>query len=158
MTHDYGDGVPHSHGPGVEHHHHHGVLDHDHHHGPGGHSHLVEGNDGNPPTYWNIFWLGVSGGIVPCPAALIVLLLAISLGRLPVGMLMLTSFSIGLAGVLVAVGIAVVKAAGTVRERIGEQSPLLLVLPVISSILITGLGCFMVFMTLVQFDVIVLPG
>lgn len=161
--HDHGDGHVHSHDPGEEdhhhHHHHNGWLDdHDHHHGPGGHSHVIEGRDGNPPTYWDIFWLGVSGGIVPCPAALIVLLLAISLGRLPVGMLMLTSFSIGLAGVLVAIGIAVVKASGKVREKIGERSPLLLVLPVISSVLITGLGCLMVFMTLVQFDVIVLPN
>ena len=71
---------------------------------------------------------------------------------------MITTFSIGLATVLVAIGIAVVKASGGIRERIGQRSPILLLLPVISSVLITGLGCIMVFMTLVQFNFIVLPG
>lgn len=154
-THDHDHSHDHPHDHSHDHSHHH---DHGHHHGPGGHSHVIEGVDGKPPTYWNIFWLGVSGGIVPCPAALIVLLLAINLGKLGLGLLMITTFSIGLAAVLVAIGIAVVKASGSVRERIGDRSPILLLLPVISSILITGLGCMMVFMTLVQFNIIVLPG
>ena len=83
---------------------------------------------------------------------------AINFGRLGLGMLMITSFSLGLAVVLVAIGIVVVKTSGKIRERIGERSPFLLLLPVMSSVLITALGCMMVFMTLVQFNIIVMPG
>ena len=59
------------------------------------------------------------------------------------------------AAVLVAIGIAVVRTAGKVRERIGERSPLLLALPVVSSVLITGLGLSVVVWTLLQYNVIV---
>ena len=147
---------PHEHDHPHDHHGHHHA--HDHSHGPHDHSHVVEREDGLPPTYWNILWLGVSGGIVPCPAALLVLMGAINFGRLGLGMLMITSFSLGLAVVLVAIGIVVVKTSGKIRERIGARSPFLLLLPVMSSVLITALGCMMVFMTLVQFNIIVMPG
>src|SRR5262245_56904818 len=46
--------------------------DHDHHHGPGGHTHDVPENI----TLRSLVALGVSGGIVPCPSALVVLLSA----------------------------------------------------------------------------------
>ncbi|PCJ56633.1 MAG: hypothetical protein COA73_11765 [Candidatus Hydrogenedentota bacterium] len=149
-THDH----DHSHTHDHDHHHH----DHDHHHGPGGHTHVIEGKEGLPPTYKNILWLGISGGIVPCPAALIVLMLAINVGRLALGLLLIIAFSLGLASVLVAIGIAVVRASGKVRERIGDRSPLLLALPVISAVLITGMGIAMVTVTLIQFNIIILPA
>ncbi len=118
----------------------------------------METEDGTPPSYKSILWLGVSGGIVPCPAALIVLLAAINIGRLPFGLLLIVSFSIGLAAVLVALGIAVVRASGEVRKRMGERGPLLLLLPVISSILITALGLLLVFNTLRVHEIILIPG
>ena len=82
---------------------------------------------------------------------------AINFGRLSLGMLMITAFSLGLAIVLVAIGIVVVKTSGKIRERIGERSPILMLLPIASSVLITAIGCMMVFMTLVQFNIVVLP-
>jgi ABC-type nickel/cobalt efflux system permease component RcnA len=142
----------HSHG-GHDHHHHHGD-DEDH-----GHSHVVETEDGAPPTYGSILWLGISGGIVPCPAALIVLLLALKFGRLFYGLWLIVAFSIGLAAVLVAIGIVVVRTAGAVRERTKSRPGILLALPVFSSALITVLGGWIVFWTLIQFEVLViLPG
>lgn len=160
--HGGGHGHPHEHEHHHGHHHHdheHGHQHHDHDHDhEHGHSHVVEGTDGLPPTYWNILWLGISGGIVPCPAALLVLMGAINIGRLGLGMLMITTFSFGLASALVVIGIIVVKTSGKIRERIGERSPFLLLLPVMSSVLITALGCMMVFVTLLQFNIIVLPG
>ena len=83
---------------------------------------------------------------------------AINFGRLALGMLMITSFSLGLAAVLVLIGVVVVKTSGKIRDRIGERSPILLLLPVMSSVLITGIGCLMVFMTLVQFSIVILPS
>lgn len=150
------------------HHHHHGLMgDHTHEtgeevmheHGPfGAHTHVITTEDGAPPTYRRILWLGISGGIVPCPAALIVLLAAINIGRLPLGLLLILAFSIGLAAVLVILGILVVRASGAVRQRLGQRSPALLMLPIVSSILITLLGAYLVVQTLIQHNVIIIPG
>ena len=58
----------------------------------------------------NLLALGVSGGLVPCPASLVLLLGAMALGRLPLGLVLLVAFSLGMAGVLTGVGVAVVYA------------------------------------------------
>jgi len=143
------------HAHGHDHHHHHDHGDGEDH----GHTHIVETEDGAPPTYGSILWLGISGGIVPCPAALIVLLLALKFGRLFYGLWLIVAFSMGLAAVLVAIGIIVVRTAGAVRERTKSRSGILLALPVFSSALITVLGGWIVFWTLIQFEVLViLPG
>jgi nickel/cobalt transporter (NicO) family protein len=73
---------------------------HDHHH----HHHHDDVSLGGLIT------LGASGGLVPCPSALVLLLSAISLGHAAEGMLLLVSFSAGLALVLTAIGVAVVYA------------------------------------------------
>ena len=49
--------------------------------------------------------LGISSGIIPCPSALVVLLAAISLHRVPFGILLIVSFSAGLAAVLTGIGV-----------------------------------------------------
>ena len=54
--------------------------------------------------------LGVTGGIVPCPAALVVLLSAVALGRIGFGLLLIVAFSIGLAAVLIGIGLLTVYA------------------------------------------------
>ncbi len=54
--------------------------------------------------------LGVTGGIIPCPAALVVLLSAVSLHRVGLGLFLIVAFSLGLAGVLIAVGLVMVRA------------------------------------------------
>jgi ABC-type nickel/cobalt efflux system permease component RcnA len=52
--------------------------------------------------------LGITGGIVPCPAALVVLLSAFSLHRIGFGLFLITAFSFGLAAVLVIIGLTMV--------------------------------------------------
>jgi ABC-type nickel/cobalt efflux system permease component RcnA len=139
-SHDHGEGHSHDHG-------------HSH-----GHSHVIESKGGPPPSYWSILGLGVSGGIVPCPTALIVLLLAIRFGRLGYGMCLILSFSLGLALVLIALGIVVVRASGAVRRLTGEGRKLLL-LSVFSSSVIIVLGLWVIVWTLLQYNVIVfMPG
>jgi ABC-type nickel/cobalt efflux system permease component RcnA len=54
--------------------------------------------------------LGITGGIIPCPAALVVLLSAVSLHRIGLGLFLIVAFSLGLATVLITIGIAMVKA------------------------------------------------
>jgi nickel/cobalt transporter (NicO) family protein len=59
-------------------------------------------------TWRGLLALGVSGGLVPCPSALILLLGAIALGRAGFGLLLVIAFSAGLALVLTAIGLALV--------------------------------------------------
>src|SRR5208282_3294355 len=62
--------------------------------------------------------LGVTGGIVPCPAALVVLVSAFSLHRIGFGLFLITAFSLGLAAVLVTVGLTMVYAKRVVASQV----------------------------------------
>jgi ABC-type nickel/cobalt efflux system permease component RcnA len=59
----------------------------------------------------NVIILGITGGLIPCPTALVVLLSALSLHRVAFGMLLIVAYSVGLAIVLSGIGIAL--ASGT---------------------------------------------
>jgi ABC-type nickel/cobalt efflux system permease component RcnA len=61
-----------------------------------------------PITMRSLIGLGVSGGIVPCPSALVVLIAAISQHRIGLGMVLIVAFSLGLAATLTAIGLAVI--------------------------------------------------
>lgn len=63
---------------------------------------------GERPTILQILAFGAAGGLVPCPAAVTVMLLAISVNRTGNGLLMVLGFSLGLALTLVGIGLAVV--------------------------------------------------
>ena len=60
--------------------------------------------------------LGASGGLVPCESALVLLLGAIALGRVGLGLLLLVSFSLGLALVLMVIGMVVLYAKNLLPE------------------------------------------
>jgi ABC-type nickel/cobalt efflux system permease component RcnA len=110
-----------------------------HSHGGGVHSHLPPGADGSPVTWRSLLALGISGGILPCPSALVVLLAAISLHRVGYGLLLVVAFSAGLAGVLTAVGLAFVY-AGRLLKATGGFGRVGRVLPVFSALVITCAG------------------
>jgi len=90
---------------------------HEHEHGPHTHTHLPANPD-QPITLRSLLALGVSGGLVPCPSALVVMLGAIALGRIAFGMVLILAFSIGLAGVLTGIGLLLVYA-----RRLFERFP-----------------------------------
>jgi ABC-type nickel/cobalt efflux system permease component RcnA len=71
-----------------------------------------------------LFLLGVTGGIVPCPAALVVLLSAVALRRTGFGLFLIVAFSIGLAAVLIAMGLAAVY-TGRMMARLRLEGPLI---------------------------------
>jgi nickel/cobalt exporter len=106
----------HSHEHGHEHRHdHENVFSEDHSalvhsHGGREHTHLPPGADGSPVTWRSLLALGVSGGLLPCPSALVVLLSAIYLHRVGYGLLLIVAFSLGLASVLTGIGLAFVYA------------------------------------------------
>jgi len=84
--------------------------------------------------------LGVTGGIVPCPAALVVLLSAFSLHRIGFGLYLITAFSVGLAAVLVSVGLAMVYTRRIVASRFQTSARMLRYLPFLSSAFMVVLG------------------
>jgi ABC-type nickel/cobalt efflux system permease component RcnA len=114
-----------------DHHHHH---DHSHHHGHTAGS--------QPVGWWRLVLLGVSGGIVPCWDAILMLLVAVSTNLLWLALPMLLAFSAGLAGVLIAIGVLVVRVKGFAGSRWG-QSRWFRALPVISAVLVTALGLWL---------------
>ena len=95
-----------------------------HSHGSGTHTHALPGADGSPVTWRSLLALGISGGLLPCPSALVVMLGAIALHRVAFGLLLIVFFSLGLAGTLVALGLLMVysgRIAGRLRllDRVG---------------------------------------
>ncbi len=92
---------------------------HDHHHGSHAHSHVPD-----EISWGGLVALGASGGLVPCESALILLLGAIALGRVGFGLVLLLSFSVGLAIVLMLIGMLVLYAKNLLPEstRSGNHS------------------------------------
>jgi ABC-type nickel/cobalt efflux system permease component RcnA len=126
-------------GHGTPHHHDHGGLVHDH--GDGHyHSHVPEGD----VTMGSLIALGASGGLVPCPSALVLLLSSVALGRVALGLTLLVAFSAGLALVLMGIGLVVLYAKHLLPDREkAARSPWFRWLPVASAGLITCVGVLM---------------
>ena len=124
-------------GRGHQHHHHHG-QDHHHHHGPGGHSHAPAPGSG----LRGLVAVGVSGGLLPCPTALVVLLAAISLHRVAYGLVLIVAFSVGLSAVITGIGLLAVGAKRTFA-RMSFEGPVVRALPAVSAVIIVGLGLAM---------------
>lgn len=90
-------------------------------------------------TWRNLLALGVSGGLVPCPAALVLLLSAIALGKTGFGLVLVLAFSLGLAGVLTGLGLLLVRARHWFK-RVPTSQRWTRTLPLISAAGITLLG------------------
>jgi nickel/cobalt exporter len=90
----------------------------------------------------SIIAVGVSGGLLPCPSALVVLLAAISLHRVAFGMLLVVAFSIGLALTITGIGLAVVLARGAFR-RFSLDGRVVSLLPTASALVIVAVGLVM---------------
>jgi len=148
--HDHPHVHDHEHDHVHQHEHAHG---HDHSHGPGGHTHLLPGMDGKPVTWRSLVALGVSGGLLPCPSALVVLLSAIALGRVGFGLVLVLAFSVGLAGTLTATGLLLVY-AGRLLERLPAQGKWLRLLPAGSALFIALAGAGITAQALVQIGLV----
>ena len=119
------------------HSHHHADGDHHHDHGHHHHHHVPSGSK---VSLKELLALGVTGGIVPCPAALVVLLSAVALRRIGFGLFLIVAFSVGLAAVLIAIGLLMVYAR-RLMARVEGTGPLITRwLPLTSSATITVLG------------------
>lgn len=120
-----------------------------HTHGGLSHSHAPVGADGSPVRWRNLLALGISGGLLPCPSALVMMLAAITLQRITLGLILIFVFSIGLASVLTGIGILLVHASQWFT-RIPESGRLLRVMPVVSAAFITVVGIVIAWQALMQ--------
>jgi len=111
---------------------------HEHEHGPHTHTHDVpEGLSAR-----NLIAVGVSGGLLPCPSALVVLLAAISLHRIAFGLVLIVAFSLGLALTITGIGLVAVYAK-RVFNRMSMEGGLVRLLPAVSALVILVAGALM---------------
>lgn len=92
--------------------------------------------------------LAVSGGLLPSPTALVVLLGAISAHRVGYGLALIIAFSAGLATALIAIALLALRARTFVAARLGSR--VAGVLPVLSALVIVGFGAFFLVRGLTQ--------
>jgi ABC-type nickel/cobalt efflux system permease component RcnA len=112
-------------------------LGHSHGHS---HAHPHSHTPAKSVSSYQLFALGITGGIIPCPAALVVLLSAFALHRIGLGFFLITAFSFGLAAVLIAFGMLMVYAR-QFMARLRMDGPLTTRwLPVASAAFMTVLG------------------
>jgi nickel/cobalt exporter len=116
-----------AHRHGDHHHHHH----HHHHH-----------DEDDAPSFRSLLAVGISGGLLPCPSALVVLLAAISLHRVGFGLLLIVAFSLGLALSITGVGLVAVLAK-RVFARAKLDGRVLRALPALSAAVILVAGVLM---------------
>jgi len=131
------------HTPAEEHHHHH-HHHHPHDH-PHGHSYLHEHDHHThhlpeKVTLADLLTLGISGGLVPCPEALGVMLIAIGLNRILLGLGLIVAFSFGLAAVLIVIGILLVRSKSLLERLGGVGGRWQKWLPLASAVIVTVLG------------------
>ena len=132
--HDHGHGHHHDHA------HDHGHTHAHHHHGDDGHTHHHL-----PPDkvgWGSLLALGIGGGIVPCPAAMVLLLSCIGMGRIALGLGLLGAFSLGLAIVLTAIGLIVVFAKDRLPHS-NHDHGWTAYLPIFSALTVTVIGLWL---------------
>ena len=107
------------------------------------HSHEHEHDHGHDHEHGltdrGLLGMGAAAGLLPCPSALVVLLAAISQHEVALGMVLIVAFSLGLAGTLTALGLAVVHARRFVPPRFAAGR-LAALLPALSAVLVVALG------------------
>ena len=149
--HDHSHAHDHSHDG--EHQHDHDDHTHDHHahdglthtHGGSTHTHLPPEN----VSWRNLLALGISGGLIPCPSALVLMLSAISFNRIGYGLVLTLVFSFGLAATLTAVGLLFLYVGKFFESPALSDNRIIKALPVFSSFVIACVGAVICYNSLV---------
>lgn len=115
-----------------------------HTHGGSTHSHL-------PPqkvTWRSLLALGISGGLLPCPSALVLMLSAIASDRVGYGLLLTTFFSVGLATTLTSIGLIFLYAGKVFGNSSLGSHRIFKALPVFSAFVIACIGAVICYTSL----------
>lgn len=126
-SHSHGHGHSHSHGDGHGHAHSHGLT---------------------PEQFGRVGWLrlvllGISGGVVPCWGAILWVLYCVTAGRYGLAIWAVLAFSVGLASVLVLLGLSVVWGGRAGASRFGGTKWFRVVskwLPIVGAALVVAIG------------------
>jgi nickel/cobalt exporter len=97
-------------------------------------------------TTGQIILFGLSGGLIPCPAAITVLLLCLQLGKLSLGVALVLCFSLGLAATMVLVGAAAALGARHVSARWRGLEAVAARAPYFSSAIVSLLGLYALYL------------
>jgi nickel/cobalt transporter (NicO) family protein len=129
---------------GHDHHHHGHSHDHAHEHTHGhGHSHVSRTRaDGRPRSRASLVVMGIAGGLVPTPSAIVVLLGAAAFGHTWFGILLVLAYGIGMALTLVLAGLLVVRLSDQLRNRLLDKgrTRLLGLVPIATAAVVVALG------------------
>ncbi|MCS7047488.1 MAG: hypothetical protein NZO58_14115, partial [Gemmataceae bacterium] len=117
---------------------------HSHSHGFFSHSHAFAPDDASPGgvRWGSLIVMGITGGLIPCGDAVGVFLYYVLHGDLWMVLPALICFSLGLASVLVLVGVLVVRVPGFAESRLG-QGRIVQALPTLSALIIILMGLWM---------------
>ncbi len=118
------------------------VPKHDHHAHNHSHNHIHHPAN-SQVKFQSLLTLGIAGGLVPCPSALVLLLSAIALHQTAYGLLLVCAFSFGLAVVLVSIGLTVIYAHQWLK-RFSWVQPLQQYASKISAIMVIALGSVLI--------------
>jgi len=159
--HMYGRGHHHNHDHTHNHHthnhdHHSHVHDHDqghkHMHHVHPHEHSYAPQKPAPFSKWNLLLLGISGGLIPCPAAIATLLAAIGAGRIAQGLTMAIFFSLGLGLVMMTIGV-VLSQTGRFIENLGSNQEFSRRMGIVSACIISVLGLVTLYHSIISLNV-----
>lgn len=151
----------HSHDHSHAHSHSHDSTHHHHSHS-GGHTHSHIPPEGNV-NLKSLLALGISGGLIPCPSALLLLLSSIALGQVGYGLILVLSFSLGLASVLTGLGLLLIYSKHLFKrlpiEKWTDQKSFQLkrvmnVIPIVTAAAITFIGLIISIQALWQIGMI----
>ena len=132
-------------------HHHHHDDEHPHEHDGVTHTHGGTTHTHLPPkdiTWRSLLGLGISGGLLPCPSALVLMLSAISLGRVGYGLILTLVFSFGLAATLTVVGLIFLYVGKAFGNTSIAGNRLFKALPVLSAFVIASVGAVICYSSL----------
>lgn len=130
----------------------HELHDHAHSHHDHGHSHShdhhhhvhTQPSAREPQSKLKLLLLGISGGLIPCPAAIATLLAAIAAGKIAQGLSVTLFFSLGLGAVMMSIGV-ILSQAGRLTEKISDNIELSHKLGIVSALVIVFIGSYTMF-------------
>ena len=139
--HDHDHAHAHHHDHAHGHHHDHGIAEDAH---ARAHAAAIERRFGSGrASTWQIVTFGLGGGLIPCAAAITVLLVCLQIDRFWLGVGLVSAFSAGLALTLVGVGLVTAIGLRAARSRTGRLDALFARAPYISGALIALVGLVM---------------
>ena len=121
-------------------------LPHEPHDHPHEHEHAPLGRaEEAPPSRRQLVAMGLAGGLLPSPSALLVLLGAVALGHPWFGVALVVAFGLGMAATLAAVGLVVMRLRVRAEARLASHpssrfAPVLRLAPVVTSVVVVVLG------------------